>query len=555
MTSQAFASRVLLFVLLVALVPVGPAVAQPAQAAAPARTVRLSVDDAVRLALDHNPDLKVARFDPQIGDMEVAQALASFTPTLSTGFLGNRQVAPPSSIFVGQEGVTSNAIGGALALSQQLPWYGGAYSVIWDGSRSTTESLFSNFNPNLAGSLRLTFSQPLLRDRAIDPAREQVTRTRTNRDIADVNYREQVAQTTAQVRRAYWDLVASRVAVDVARRSLALAEDLVRTNKARVDVGEAAPLDLVSARAEVAQRAEELILAETAVRRTEDSLRTLVLDSGEPDFWTVRIEPADALPSAAPTPDVDPAIRRALEARTDLVRARAEIDIARTGVALRDNQRLPDLRVDASLALAGVGGKRLLTDGQFPPTILGVAQTGFGDVLGQIVTGDFPAWTVGLTLRYPIGQSYEEADLARARLEQQRAETQIRTLEIEVARQIRSAALDMESAAKRIETTKAGRELAEERVGAEQKRYEVGVSTSFLVVQAQRDLAQARINEVLALLSYERARIDFEALQEAGPAAGSATAIRAGVAAGRTVNFSAPAASTTTQTSGTLTGR
>lgn len=550
MTSQALAPRFLLFVLLCVLLAAAPAAAQTGPAASPPRTVRLGLEDAVRLALDHNPDLKVARFDPQIGDMEVAQALASFTPTFSTGFLGNRDVAPPSSIFVGQEGVTSKAFGAALALSQQLPWYGGAYSVIWDGSRSTTESLFSNFNPNLAGSLRLTFSQPLLRDRAIDPAREQVTRTRTNRGIADVNYREQVAQTTAQVRRAYWDFVASRVAVDVARRSLALAEDLVRTNKARVDVGEAAPLDLVSARAEVAQRAEELILAETAVRRTEDSLRTLVLDSGEPDFWTVRIEPADVQPSAASSPDVDPAIRRALEARTDLVRARAEIEIARTAVALRDNQRLPDLRVGASLALAGVGGKRLLTDGQFPPTILGVAQTGFGGVLGQIVTGDFPAWSVGLTLRYPIGQSYEEADLARARLEQQRAETQIRTLEIEVARQIRSAALDMESAAKRIETTKAGRELAEERAGAEQKRYEVGMSTSFLVVQAQRDLAQARINEVLALLSYERARIDFEALQEAGPAAGSATAIRAGVAAGRAVNFSAPAAST-----GTPTGR
>jgi outer membrane protein TolC len=550
MTSQALGPRCLLFVLLC-----GPAAAPVVAQPAPPRTVRLGVEDAVRLALDHNPDLKVARFDPQIGDMEVAQALASFTPTFSTGLLGNREVAPPSSIFVGQQGVTSNSFRGALALSQQLSWYGGTYSVIWDGSRSTTESLFSNFNPNLAGSLRLTFSQPLLRDRAIDPAREQVTRTRTNREIADVNYREQVAQTTAQVRRAYWDFVASRVAVDVARRSLALAEDLVRTNKARVDVGEAAPLDLVSARAEVAQRAEELILAETAVRRTEDSLRTLALDAGAPDFWAVRIEPSDALPSVAPMPDVEPAVRRALEARTDLLRARAEIGNARTAVALRDNQRLPDVRVDASLLLSGVGGKRLLTDGQFPPTITGISESGFGDVLSQIVSSDFPAWTVGLTFRYPMGQSYEEADLARARLEQQRAETAIHTLEIEVARQIRSAALDMESAAKRIETTKAGRELAEERVAAEQKRYEVGMSTSFLVVQAQRDLAQTRINEVLALLSYERARIDFEALQEAGPAAGSATAIRAGVTAGRAVNFSAPAASTTTQTSGTLPGR
>jgi outer membrane protein TolC len=550
MTSQALVLRALLLVL-----PCGLLAAPVAAQSASPRTVRLGVDDAVRLALDHNPDLKVARFDPQIGDMEVAQALASFTPILSTGLLGNHEVAPPASIFVGQQGVSSNTVRGAVALSQQLSQYGGRYSVIWDGSRSTTESLFSNFNPTLAGSVRLTFAQPLLRDRAIDPAREQVTRTRTNRGIADVNYREQVAQTTAQVRRAYWDFVASRVAVDVARRSLALAEDLVRTNKARVDVGEAPPLDLVSARAEVAQRAEELILAEAAVRRTEDSLRTLVMDAGAPDFWTLRIEPSDALPAVAPMPDVEPAIQRALDVRTDLVRARVEIDNARTAVALRDNQRLPDVRVDASLLLAGVGGKRLLTDGQFPPTITGVTPTGFGDVLQQIVTGDFPTWTVGLTFTYPIGKSYEEADLARARLEQQRAETQIRTLEIEVARQIRSAALDMESAAKRIETTKAGRALAEERVAAEQKRYEVGLSTSFLVVQAQRDLAQARINEVLALLSYERARIDFEALQEAGPAAGSATAIRAGVAAGRAVNFSAPVASTTTQASATGPGR
>jgi outer membrane protein TolC len=284
------------------------------------------------------------------------------------------------------------------------------------------------------------------------------------------------------------------------------------------------------------------------VLRAEDALRTLALDPDAPDFWTVRIEPTDALPPMVSQPDVEVAIRRALQDRTDLARARAQLDNAHTAVALRENQRLPDLRLDATLTTVGVGGRRLITNGAFPPVVLGTAQTGFGDVLGQIATGDFPTWTLGVSLRYPIGQSFEEADLARARLEEQRARAAIRPLEIQAAREIRSAALEVDSTAKQIDSTRVARELAEQRLDAEQKRFDVGMSTSFLVVQAQRDLAQARIAEVRARLDHERARIDFETLQEAPPSSAGA-ALGGGAVSGATTNLAAPAVTSSATTS------
>ena len=518
----------------------------PAQqtASAPAPLVALTLDQAVQQAIEHNPDLAVARYDAPIGDTRVAQALGAFTPSVTTSTLLTGQTQPPSSFFVGQQGIESDLVSASLGVSQRLPWFGSSYSVAWDGNRQTTASPFTNFNPSLGSRIRLVFSQPLLRDRLIDTAREQLARSRTDRDVADVAYRERLVQTTAAVKRAYWDYVGARAAVDVARRSLDLARDLERNNRIRVEVGDLPPLDLVAAQAEVAQREEERILAEAAVRRTEDVLRALVLDPSRDDFWQVRLEPSDPLPDVASLPDVDLAVRQAFADRTDLVRARAELENARLAVSLRDNQRLPDLRLQASLATDGVGGSRLLygTDG-FPPPIIGREATGFGTVLGQVITGDFPTWSLGLTLSYPIGRSFEEADLARARLEADRTAARIRSLEVEAARQVRGAALDMEAGAKRIESTRVARELAERRLDSEQKRFEVGMSTSFLVVQAQRDLAQARINEVLAHLAYERARIDFEALRQAGPAGAGATA-------GPVINLSAPPAAATTGSTG-----
>ena len=242
------------------------------------------------------------------------------------------------------------------------------------------------------------------------------------------------------------------------------------------------------------------------------------MDATDPATWLTQIEVTDAPPIATPTLDVDAAVKRALADRSDLQRARKDIETANVGVTYTTNQKLPDVRVNANYAANGLGGTQVLRTGGFPGTIVGPgAGTDFGSVLGQLFSSDYPTWSVGLNVSYPLGTSADQANAARAQLERKQADVRLKGVESRAIQQIRNAAYQVEMNAKRIETTRAARELAEQRLDSESKRLDVGMSTSFLVIQAQRDLAQARTNELGAVLAYDLSLVDFEALQEAPP--------------------------------------
>ena len=318
-----------------------------------------------------------------------------------------------------------------------------------------------------------------------------------------------------------------------------LAQELVRVNKAKVDVGTSPPLDLVSAQAEVAANQEQLIIAETAVKQIEDRLRMLIFDTTQRDNWNVRIEPVDSPPIATPAIDVDAAVTRALSERADLLRAQKEIDNAQIGLKYAGNQKLPDVHLNASYQASGLGGTQVLRTGGFPGTIVGAgAVTDFGTVLNQLFARDYPTWAVGVSVSYPVGESAEQANYARARLERSQSAERLKSAQAHAIQEIRDAAWKIDMNAKRIETTRAARELAEQRLDAEQKRLEVGMSTSFLVIQAQRDLAQAKTSELGAVLAYDLALVDLEALQQAAPAGGNSNASSSGT----TASSSQPAA-------------
>lgn len=486
-------------------------------------TLRLTVDEAVRMALDQNVDLKASRLDPQIGDLRVAAAAGAFKPVFTSGVKRNNQLLPPSNslapIATRTDAVTSN-----VALAQKLPWFGTSYSLTWTTAHTTSNGVLTTYSPLLQSGVSLEVSQPLVRDLFIDNARMQLTTSEVNRDIAGTRLREDVVHTTAAVKAAYWNLVSARADVTARRAALDLAEELARVNKAKVDVGQSPPLDLFSAQAEVASDQEQLIVAETAVKEAEDRLRLLILDPAGRDTWTVALDPIDSPPAGLAPIDLDGAVANALGHRADLDRARKDIDGARIGLSFAAAQRLPDVRLNASYAANGLGGTQVLRSGGFPGSVIGRgAVTDFGAVLGQVFGADFPTWSVGVSVSYPVGTSSEDANYARAALERAQAEERLMSDEARVIQQVREAAWQIEMNAKRIETTRAARELAERRLDAERKRYDVGMSTSFLVIQAQRDLAQAKTNELSAVLAYDLALVDFEALQQAGPT-GSAAA-------------------------------
>jgi hydrophobic/amphiphilic exporter-1 (mainly G- bacteria), HAE1 family len=511
---------------LLALLLAGPADGQtlarpetPATAAAPAAPpVRLSLDDAVRLGLENNVDLKVDQLDPQIAQERVGQAESVFLPTLTSSLTRNSNLAPPTSFLVGNQGVQSVTATGTLGLSQRLPHFGTSYATGWDTTRSKSASQFSNYNPILTSRIQFTVSQPLVRDLAIDAGRQQLIVSKRNREISDTRFRESVVRTVSDVKKAYWDLVAARALVDVQQKSLDLSRDLVRINKARVDVGQAPPLDLVSAQAEEAQRDEALTVAQVTLRQAEDRLRMLVLDPNSQTFWTTAIEPTDRPALLGEVPDVDAVIDRALKQRLDLIRARAELENVRTNVRFYHNQTLPDVRFQVNFQSAGLGGTRLIRTGGFPGTVVGSEPVSFGYVMDQVFRSAYPTWIVGVNVTYPIGRSADDTSLARSRIEEAQSRARLQSAELKAVRQLRQSAWQVDMNARRINTSRAARTLAEQRLDAEQKRFEVGMSTTFLVVQAQRDLAQARNNELQAALEYVKAVIEFETLQEAGPA-------------------------------------
>ena len=490
----------------------------PAAQPVPGEILRLSRDEAIRLALENNAELAVMRLDPAISAERVAAARAAFVPTLSTGFQRNSQSAPSTNLFSGEQPLSTKYWSGNAAVGQLLRWGGTTYDVSFNSARTTTTNPLTTFTPSLTSSVQAVFSQPLLRNFKLDPPRAQLELTERTREIADLRLQETIARTSGDAETAYWLLVSARAAVDVQQRSLDLALELERTNRARVDVGQSPPLDLVTARAEVAQRRENLIVARTAALQAEDILRTLIFEPQRADFWTTRLEASDAVPPVGAPPDVDAAVRRALAERADIAEVRKQIQIGDTNVLLSKNQTLPDLRLQASYLTNGLGGSRLIRTGGFPGNISGSEDTGFGSVLSQVFGADYPTWSLGFTLTYPVGKSVEEANLARARIERDQAAARLRQTELGAVREVRDAALRLEQNRQRIETAQLSRDLAEQRLDAEQKRFEVGMSTSFLVIQAQRDLAVARNNELQANLAYQLAAVAFETAQRAGGA-------------------------------------
>lgn len=505
------------------LVRIGIAVAivfgmgEPAAAQAPAPEVRrLTMEAAVRIALENNLSVRVARIDPQIQDLSVAQAHAAWSPTLTSTFQGASTDSPSNSFLSGAQGTkTSDArFNSNVGVEQTLPW-GGRYNIGWDGARSTTTNIFSNFSPQVRSSLALTYRQPLLRGFSIDSARQQVLVTQKNREIADVTVRQTIALTSRAVRHAYWDLAYAIASLGVQRQSLDLARESLRNTRARIEIGTTPPIDAIEAEAEVAQREEAVILGEAQIATAEDALRTLVYDPAAADFWTLRIEPADLPPFAPAVVDVDMAVRSALERRSDLQQSRKNLEAADVNLRYFRNQTLPDVTASVDYGLIGLGGTQFVRGAGFPGPVIGRSKRSFAAVLGDLFSNDFPSWTASLSVSYPIGATPQEAGLARTRLQYSQQQTQLRNAELQVAAQVREAGRQVLTNQRRVDTTAVSRQLAERRLEAEQRKLGAGTSTSFFVFQAQRDLAQARNNELLATIDYHRSIVDFETIQEA----------------------------------------
>ena len=478
---------------------------------------RLSVDEAVKLAIDQNLGIQIDRLNPQIQDISVAQARSYWVPNATTGLTNVSQNTPSTSALSGgQTKITDGRFTTQFGVNQILP-SGANYSVGWNSYRATSTNAFTSFDPLLNSNLSLSFTQPLLRNRQVDSYRQQLESTRKDRDAADVQLQSTIIATTRNVKNAYWDLVYQIENLKAQRQSLDLAKRLLADNEKRVQIGTMAPIDIVEAQSEVARNEEAVIVAQAGIKQAEDKLRALVFDPAMANFWSMTIEPSESLPFVAQAVDVDGDVRRAIGTRTDV--RLAQNNLAKSDISIKyfRNQTLPDINAQVTYQSIAAGGTQLAPITSFFDTSATraiVSRRGFGTVLGDVLTSSFPTWTFGVTASYPIGASTSDTNLTRARLQYSQAETQLKSLELQIATDVRQAGRQVDTNQKRVDSARAARELAERRLDAEEKKFAAGIQISFFVFQAQRDLAQARTSEIRAIADYNKSLVDFEAIQE-----------------------------------------
>jgi outer membrane protein len=496
-----------------------PAPTTPQAPAAPgtpsnAAVVQLRIEEAVALALERNLDIAVERLNPAAFDFSLAALRAQFNPAI-TSTIGNQStVQLPTSQLVGGERVVNDQFTYNVGAVQTLPWGGASYTVGFNNRRQDNNNSFVTFNPQYNATLQGQIVQPLLRGRATDNTRTQLRVTQINRDISEVQLRTTVINTLADVRNAYWDLVFATEVVGVAQRSLQLAEKLVEDNKIRVEVGTLAPIDDIQAEAEAATRRQTLAQLEAQAQTAELVLKQLIVSGTGDANWAARLNPVDRPTMTEHPVPVEEALRNALTARTDLTERKRNLDISDLNLRLLKNQSLPSANLIANYGLQGIGGTRINRDDNT------ITPGGYADALELLANRDYPTWNVQVQISYPIGPNPAAAQYERARIGLQQSQTQIRSLELQIAAEVTNARLLVDANQKRVEAARVARELSQRRLEAEQSKFDVGLSTNYFVVQAQRDLQDAENALLRAILDYQQSLVDYERVQQTSGSGG-----------------------------------
>jgi outer membrane protein TolC len=468
----------------------------------------LGPEEAVTFALERNLLLKGARLGPQIAAWEVRAANAAWLPHLSgrAGVADSR--TPPLTVFDPQPDLGRRQTTTGAAITQALPW-GSSYSVEWDAERLTGNSPIVRFNPQLTTRGTLIWTQHLLRGLTIDEARANRLISLKGQTVSEAELASNIAATRHAVLQAYWTWIYAREYLAVEQRSLGLAQSLLREDRERAALGKIAAVDVVEAEAEVARRSDVILSGTKDVANAQDQVRLLIFAPGDPEQSRPLAPPPDfGGPDLSESVPAE-MIAQALESRQDLRVLQAYLDIDDVTVRRLRNERLPAVALSLSYTSQGVAGTGVPSSlGNTGPAL---GPRGFSSALGDLVHFRYPGWSAELSVSMPIGNSLASAEAAKASLKRTREETTLRSAEQRVATEVSSVIRDVEANRQRLPLTANAVTLAERRLDAEQRKLVVGLSTGFLVFQAQRDLTTAREGQVKSVLDYRLSLADLQA--------------------------------------------
>ncbi len=479
--------------------------AVPAAVHTPGGTLKLDLDQAYAMALERNLNLQVGRYDVAIAGQSIVQRAGIFDPALTAAISGSKSKSPAATQLAGAQVTQSRGTSFDLGIGQLLPT-GTQWDVSTNFARSETNSSYFFLNPSWQGQLNASITQPLLNGFGTTVNRSAIVVARNGHQQAATTFALNVIGTLQQVESSYWNLVAAREAVDVKKQSLDLAQQLLDETQERVKVGTAAPIDTVQSEASVASRTEELILARNAAANAEDTLKS-VLGFDQPDEWTTGVATAEKLETEPIHPQLAGAIDTALKRRPELHRQLLGLATLELNLKVARNGILPSLDLRANYGYSGLGGDLVIED---PET--GAIQRisgGYSDALQQITNMDYPAWTVGLNFRVPLGNNQAKAQVAQSRFQLEQARTSLESLKQQIILEVRKAVRDLEDGAAAIDAAAAAHKAAQRNLEAEQTKFANGLSTNFQVLQIQDDLALAQLSELNARVAYRRALVAY----------------------------------------------
>jgi outer membrane protein TolC len=468
----------------------------------------LSLQDCIEMSLRNNLDIAVEGYNPKMREEDITREKAAFDPSFDAAASywdyrvpTNRKTFVTEGLAVTEVDLPDKRQSRDLNFGwKQNLVTGTSYEIQFNNdrwnsllAREIVESTYQ-FNPAYTSVLSLTLNQALLRNFGIDINKTRIYIAQNNTSISVQQFRNQVFTVLTEAQVAYWALAASIENLEVNRRSLKLAQDLLEINKAKVKAGTLAPLDIVQAEAEVASREEGVITAENLIRNVEDRLRRVMNLPQDSQMWERPIKPSDR-PTFEPQPvSVDESMKRALELRPDY--AEAKIDLDSKGIFKRyaKNQLFPSLNLQGSAGLNSIGED-------------------YHDNYRSLRTGDWYNYGVGLVLEVPIGNRAARAQYTQASLDQEKSKISLTNVEQKILVEVREAIRQIETNMKRIESTRKARILSEKKLEVEQKKLTVGMSTNFEVLRVQRDLVEAETNLLRAVLDYKTSLINLERVE------------------------------------------
>jgi outer membrane protein TolC len=484
-------------------------------AAADPGPVSLSLAEASRQALTHNTSLLIERESLSQADFAITGARGAYDLSWNAEARYRDNTDPVNSIFSGapegQLAPVTKGVNASTSLTQLLPT-GGSVSLFTSWGRGTTNNIFTILSPAYTTGFGITLRQPLLQNLSIDPAREAIRIASAEHGASEARLRRVVADILTQVDATYWNLVAARRNVASIGSSIALADQQLSETKSRVEAGVLGETDIAQPVAELERRKGNLALARQRVAEAENTLKRLMLGGSSDALWSEEIVPTDDPDAQIEQPELSEALSTAQSRRPEIAEVKAQRTVSEVQVDARKSDVLPRLDLVAGYQRRGLAGSQNSDAVSFdggpivvPPQILGAT----GRSYGTIFDNEFPDASVGLAFTLPIGNRTAKANLAIARSQLQQANLDLTATQQRVEAEVRNAAFALETAHQRIGAARAARAAAETQLYAEQERFQVGLSTNFLVLTRQNELTQARVTETDALTDYRKASTEL----------------------------------------------